>query len=159
MLSFPPAQPQNAPANPSEGDTFVEGYQNGIAFFTRGASDWALSIFHSNDDRKFTHRDETGADYVQGSLAGPQNPPANPDNQDVHLEVYDNALVFFNYSAGGAGAGWDGNNVTFVPLASGQGVSDDAGNTLTLGTDGLPFLAEPAPVSYTHLTLPTIYSV
>lgn len=117
LLSLPPAGPTNPPLSSSDGDTIIQRFTNGLAYFTFDGTDWVLNLFESNDDRKFTHRDESALTYVEGSLAGPQNPPANPNNLDVHMERYDNALVFFNYLDVG---GWDGANVTFVPFAVSQ---------------------------------------
>ena len=119
LLAFPPNQPVNPPAGASSGDTLIQRYGNGYGYFTFNGTTWDLNLFDSKDNQVFTHRDETGADYVNGSLNGPQNPPANPGQGDVHAELYDNALVFFSYQAAGPGAGWDGNNITYVPLDGG----------------------------------------
>ena len=142
LTSFPPAGPVNPPTDPTSGDTVIQRFQNGLGYFTYNGTSWDLNLFETDDDQRFTCRDETGQDYVQGSLAGPQNPPANPSQADTHLEVYDNAAVIFNFQESGPAAGWDGNNICFIPLG-GSGISSDTGNVLTLGSDGLPFFAEP----------------
>jgi len=120
LLSFPPAQPNTAPATAGNGDTHIERYSNGYAYFTHNGTDWTLNLFQTEENEKFTHVEEYGTDYVDGSLAGPQNPPANPGQGDTHLEVYGNSMVFFRYQEFGPGAGWDGNNITYVPLGGGK---------------------------------------
>ena len=116
LLNFPPTGPINPPTDATSGDTVVQRFQNGLGYFTHNGTDWNLNFFETDDNQRFTCRDETGQDYVQGSLAGPQNPPPNPSQADTHLEIYDNAAVIFNFQESGPAAGWDGNNICFIPL-------------------------------------------
>jgi hypothetical protein len=129
LLSFPPTQPVNPHANPNTNDTYIERYSNGYAYFSYNGTDWTLNLFQSSDDQSFSCSDQRGNEYVEGSLAGPQNPPVNPSQADVHMEAYDNALVFFNYQSSGPGAGWDGNNICFVPLSA---ISENTPSCITL---------------------------
>ena len=120
-FNFPPLpQPSNAPSNPKVGETYIGRYGNGLGFYTYNGTQWELNFFHSSDDRAMSCSDRRGSSYIEGSLNGPQNPPSNPVQGSTHLESYDNAIVIFNFQASGPGAGWDGNNVCFIPLGAGD---------------------------------------
>ena len=147
LLSFPFAAPQNVPADPIAGNTIIERYSNGLGYFTYNGTTWDLNLFETDEDQRFTCSDQRGQDYVEGSLSGPQAPPANPSQADTHLESYDNAIVIFNYQEFGAGAGFDGNNICYIPLP--ESLDNDItneiqtisflGNTVTLSNGGGSF--------------------
>ena len=145
LLNFPPAGPVNPPTDPTSGDTVIQRFQNGLGYFTYNGTSWDLNLFETDDNQTFTCRDETGQDYVQGSLAGPQNPPPNPSQADTHLEVYDNAAVIFNFQESGPAAGWDGNNICFIPLGSGSSVVEIQTNIPDLVTDPVTDPLGPGP--------------
>lgn len=148
LLALPPAQPQDAPTSPNTGDTHHERYSNGHAYYEYNGTSWVLTIFQSNDDRKFTHRDESANTYTIGSLAGPLNPPADPVQSDVHMEYYENAIVFFSYQASGVGAGWDGNNATIVPLGGSDAGTVETATAALTTTNGVSLVAGDFYVSF-----------
>ena len=129
----------------------------GQAYYVSGGNWVAMPI--STTDLNMTVSDEAGNNVG----ATPNNPPITPDPGDIHLEVYDDFLVWWSWS----GVVWvQSAQVPTNPLASTstplapsllgnvgasvlytredhkhpyQGISLDANNSLTVGTDGLHY--------------------
>lgn len=94
-----------------EGDIHMERYDNALVFFRYDGASWNEGTYVSTEDRKFTHT-VVNSEYLEGSNVQPSNPPASSVEGDVHVERYDNALVFFTYD----GSTYDMSSVTFVDL-------------------------------------------
>ena len=132
----------------------------GTIFFVDGSDDWQ-PVPLVTVDLNLTVSDETGSD----AGATPVTPPSDPDDGDVHQEIYDDFTVYYTYTAGSfvetarvpsrrdlatvvsPASDDDAGAVGSSELAAredhkhpAQAPSADADNIIQTGTDGLHFV-------------------
>lgn len=131
-----PTAPLNPPTNPSTGDTLIEGYDNGNAYWTYDGVNWVLDFVQIDDDGIHTQNDESGNVIDFNTLpTTPINSPTNPTIGDTLHEYYDNGSIYWTYD----GANWV---IDFaIPLGNKSTHINSVGNVLDENT------APTAPVS------------
>lgn len=131
----PPGQPANPPAAKDQGDTLVEHYQNGIAWFTCIGGAWVYNFMHTHEDPCCTTLAvaSTPINPTQPP-SNPENPPVSKANRDTHIECHPNGICAFTCVAGNWLRNWccvwpqtvvtsvDG-TVTITPTTDSNGVT------------------------------------